>query len=77
MTELTRHIGADIDVPAGDIGVGAREIGYLYGQFKRLNNRLTGAITGKAYEYGGSLMRPEATGYGCIYMAREALDKSR
>lgn len=76
MTELTRHIGADIDVPAGDIGVGAREIGYLYGQFKRLNNRLTGAITGKGYEYGGSLMRPEATGYGCIYMAREALDKA-
>ena len=76
MTELTRHIGADIDVPAGDIGVGAREIGYLYGQFKRLNNRLTGAITGKGYDYGGSLMRPEATGYGCIYMAREALDKA-
>ncbi|MCH2205715.1 MAG: NADP-specific glutamate dehydrogenase [Lentisphaerales bacterium] len=76
MTELTRHIGADIDVPAGDIGVGAREIGYLYGQFKRLNNRLTGAITGKGYDYGGSLMRPEATGYGCVYMAREALDKA-
>ena len=76
MTELSRHIGADIDVPAGDIGVGAREIGYLYGQFKRLNNRLTGAITGKGYDYGGSLMRPEATGYGCVYMAREALDKA-
>jgi glutamate dehydrogenase (NADP+) len=75
MTELTRHIGADIDVPAGDIGVGAREIGYLYGQFKRLNNRLTGAITGKGFNYGGSLMRPEATGYGCIYMMREALDQ--
>ncbi|MCM8538217.1 MAG: NADP-specific glutamate dehydrogenase [Lentisphaeraceae bacterium] len=75
MTELTRHIGSDIDVPAGDIGVGAREIGFLYGQFKRLNNRLTGAITGKGPTYGGSLMRPEATGYGCIYMIREALDK--
>lgn len=74
MTELTRHIGADIDIPAGDIGVGAREIGYLYGQFKRLNNRLTGAITGKGYSYGGSLMRPEATGYGCVYMLREAIE---
>ena len=73
MTELTRHIGADIDIPAGDIGVGAREIGYLYGQFKRLNNRHTGAITGKGFDYGGSLMRPEATGYGCVYMMREAL----
>lgn len=74
MTELTRHIGADIDIPAGDIGVGPREIGYLYGQFKRLNNRLTGAITGKGYNYGGSLMRPEATGYGCVYMLREAVE---
>ena len=73
MTELTRHIGADVDIPAGDIGVGAREIGYLYGQFKRLNNRLTGAITGKGFNFGGSRLRPEATGYGCIYMAREAL----
>jgi glutamate dehydrogenase (NADP+) len=73
MTELTRHIGADIDIPAGDIGVGAREIGYLYGQFKRLNNRHTGAITGKGFDYGGSRMRPEATGYGCVYMMREAL----
>ena len=73
MTELSRHIGADIDIPAGDIGVGAREIGYLYGQFKRLNNRHTGAITGKGFDYGGSRMRPEATGYGCVYMMREAL----
>jgi glutamate dehydrogenase (NADP+) len=73
MTELTRHIGPDIDVPAGDIGVGGREIGYLYGQFKRLNNRLTGAITGKGFNFGGSRLRPEATGYGCIYMAREAM----
>jgi len=73
MTELTRHIGADVDIPAGDIGVGAREIGYLYGQFKRLNNRLTGAITGKGFNFGGSRLRPEATGYGCIYMAREAM----
>lgn len=73
MTELTRYIGADIDVPAGDIGVGAREVGFLYGQFKRLNNRLTGAITGKGFNFGGSRLRPEATGYGCIYMAREAL----
>lgn len=73
MTELTRHIGADVDIPAGDIGVGAREIGYLYGQFKRLNNQLTGAITGKGFNFGGSRLRPEATGYGCIYMAREVL----
>jgi glutamate dehydrogenase (NADP+) len=73
MTELSRHIGADVDIPAGDIGVGAREIGYLYGQFKRLNNRLTGAITGKGFNFGGSRLRPEATGYGCIYMAREAM----
>ncbi|WDE98745.1 NADP-specific glutamate dehydrogenase [Lentisphaera profundi] len=73
MTELSRHIGADIDIPAGDIGVGAREIGFLYGQFKRLNNRHTGAITGKGFNYGGSRMRPEATGYGCVYMMREVL----
>ncbi|MCM8539785.1 MAG: NADP-specific glutamate dehydrogenase [Lentisphaeraceae bacterium] len=73
MTELTRHIGADVDIPAGDIGVGGREIGYLYGQFKRLNNQLTGAITGKGFNFGGSRLRPEATGYGCVYMAREAM----
>ena len=67
MTELSRHIGADTDVPAGDIGVGAREIGYLYGQYKRLRNEFTGVLTGKGISYGGSLIRPEATGYGAVY----------
>ena len=69
MSELFRHIGPDTDVPAGDIGVGAKEIGYLYGQYKRLKNEFTGVLTGKGREWGGSLMRPEATGYGCVYFA--------
>lgn len=67
MTELSRHIGADTDVPAGDIGVGGREIGYLFGQYKKLRNEFTGVLTGKALEFGGSLIRPEATGYGLLY----------
>jgi len=67
MTELYRHIGPDTDVPAGDIGVGGREIGYMFGQYKRITNRWEGVLTGKALEYGGSKMRPEATGYGCVY----------
>jgi glutamate dehydrogenase (NADP+) len=73
MTELYRHIGPDTDVPAGDIGVGGREIGYLFGQYKRIVNRFCGVLTGKGYEYGGSLLRPEATGYGCVYFAQEML----
>ncbi len=73
MTELYRHIGPDTDVPAGDIGVGAREIGYLFGQYKRIVNRFEGALTGKAYEWGGSLIRPEATGYGVTYFLEEML----
>lgn len=73
MTELFRHIGADTDVPAGDIGVGGREIGYLFGQYKRLKNEFTGVLTGKGLNWGGSLIRPEATGYGCIYFAQEML----
>ncbi|PZC45957.1 MAG: glutamate dehydrogenase (NADP+) [Chloroflexi bacterium] len=73
MTELEHHIGSDTDVPAGDIGVGAREIGYLFGQFKRLRNEVTGAMTGKGIEYGGSLMRQEATGFGAVYFASEML----
>ena len=73
MTELFRHIGEDVDVPAGDIGVGAREIGYLYGQYKRLSNTWTPALTGKAIPYGGSLLRKEATGYGCVYFVEEML----
>lgn len=73
MTELQRHIGADTDVPAGDIGVGGREIGFLYGQYKRLRNEFTGVLTGKSIEWGGSLIRPEATGYGCVYFAQEML----
>jgi glutamate dehydrogenase (NADP+) len=73
MTELARHIGADTDVPAGDIGVGAREIGYLFGQYKRLANRFTGVLTGKSLNWGGSLIRPEATGYGAVYFAQEML----
>lgn len=73
MTELFRHIGSDTDVPAGDIGVGGREIGYLYGQYKRLANEFTGVLTGKAVPWGGSLIRPEATGYGCVYFALEML----
>ncbi len=73
MTELSKHIGADVDVPAGDIGVGAREIGYLYGQYKRLNNEHTGVLTGKGIGYGGSLGRKEATGYGLCYFVEEML----
>ena len=73
MTELFRHIGADTDVPAGDIGVGGREIGYLFGQYKRLANEFTGVLTGKSVRWGGSLIRPEATGYGCVYFAEEML----
>ena len=76
MTELQRHIGPDTDVPAGDIGVGGREIGYLFGQYKRLRNEFTGVLTGKGLNRGGSLIRPEATGYGCVYFAEEML-KSR
>jgi glutamate dehydrogenase (NADP+) len=73
MSELQRHIGANTDVPAGDIGVGAREIGFLFGQYKRLRNEFTGVLTGKALNWGGSLIRPEATGYGAVYFAREML----
>lgn len=73
MTELYRHIGADTDVPAGDIGVGAREIGYLYGQYKRICDEHTGVLTGRGLSYGGSLIRKEATGYGLIYITEEAL----
>jgi glutamate dehydrogenase (NADP+) len=73
MTELARHIGKNVDVPAGDIGVGAREIGYLFGQYRRLRNEFTGTMTGKGLAYGGSLIRPEATGYGSVYFAREML----
>ena len=73
MTELQRHIGPDTDVPAGDIGVGGREIGYLFGQYKRIRNEFTGVLTGKGLNWGGSLVRPEATGYGCVYFAAEML----
>ena len=73
MTELSRHIGPDTDVPAGDIGVGGREIGFLFGQYKRLRNEFTGVLTGKGIEFGGSLVRPEATGYGNVYFAQEML----
>lgn len=73
MTELFRHIGPNTDVPAGDIGVGTREIGYLFGQYKRLANEFTGVLTGKGINWGGSLIRPEATGYGCVFFAEEML----
>jgi glutamate dehydrogenase (NADP+) len=73
MTELQRHIGADTDVPAGDIGVGGREIGFMFGQYKRIRNEFTGVLTGKALHWGGSLIRPEATGYGSVYFAEEML----
>jgi glutamate dehydrogenase (NADP+) len=73
MTELFRHIGADTDVPAGDIGVGGREMGYMFGQYKRLRNEFTGVLTGKGRNWGGSLIRPEATGYGTVYFAKEML----
>lgn len=73
MIELQRHIGDDFDVPAGDIGVGAREIGYLFGQYKRINNRFAGVLTGKGLSYGGSLIRTEATGYGCVYFIQNMM----
>jgi glutamate dehydrogenase (NADP+) len=73
MMELCRHVGPDTDVPAGDIGVGAREIGYMFGMYKRLRNEFTGVLTGKGLGWGGSLIRPEATGYGCVYFAAEML----
>ena len=73
MSELARHIGANTDVPAGDIGVGGREIGYMFGQYKRLRNEFTGVLTGKGLNWGGSLIRPEATGYGCVYFTKEML----
>ncbi|MEE0927626.1 MAG: NADP-specific glutamate dehydrogenase [Acutalibacteraceae bacterium] len=73
MTELERHIGANTDVPAGDIGVGAREVGYLFGQYKRLRNEFTGVLTGKGISYGGSLIRPEATGFGAVYYVENML----
>jgi len=73
MTELQRHIGPDTDVPAGDIGVGGREIGFMYGQYKRLKNEFAGVLTGKGMSWGGSLIRPEATGYGCVYFVQEML----
>lgn len=73
MTELYRHVGADVDVPAGDIGVGAREIGYMFGQYKRITNQFTGVLTGKGLEYGGSLIRTEATGYGAVYFLANML----
>jgi len=74
MTELFRHVGPDTDIPAGDIGVGGREIGYLFGQYKRLANEFTGVLTGKGLAWGGSLIRPEATGYGCVYFAQQMLE---
>jgi len=73
MTELSRHIGPDTDVPAGDIGVGGREIGFMFGQYKRIRNEFTGVLTGKGFNWGGSRIRPEATGYGCVYFAQEML----
>ena len=75
MVELARHIGKDVDVPAGDIGVGAREIGFLFGMYKRLSNEFTGTITGKGLSFGGSLIRTEATGYGCVYFCSEMLER--
>ncbi|HQU77477.1 MAG TPA: NADP-specific glutamate dehydrogenase, partial [Chitinophagales bacterium] len=75
MSELYRHIGPNTDIPAGDIGVGGREIGFLFGQYKRLRNEFTGVLTGKGQSWGGSLIRPEATGYGCVYFAEEMLNQ--
>src|SRR5437879_3808000 len=77
MTELCRHIGPDTDVPAGDIGVGGREIGFMFGQYKRLRNEFSGVLTGKGLAWGGSLIRPEATGYGCVYFAEEMLKTTK
>jgi glutamate dehydrogenase (NADP+) len=76
MTELFRHIGPNKDIPAGDIGVGGREIGYLFGQYKRLKNEFSGVLTGKGVSWGGSLIRPEATGYGVVYFIDEMLKAS-
>ena len=76
MTELSREIGPDTDVPAGDIGVVGREIGFMFGQYKRIRNEFTGVLTGKGLNWGGSLIRPEATGYGCVYFAQEMLKKA-
>jgi glutamate dehydrogenase (NADP+) len=73
MTELSRHIGPNTDIPAGDIGVGGREIGYMFGQYKRIKNEFVGVLTGKGMEWGGSLIRPEATGYGCVYFAENMM----
>ena len=75
MTELSRHIGEDIDVPAGDIGVGAREIGFMYGQYRKLHDEFTGVLTGKGIDFGGSPLRTEATGYGCVYFASEMFEE--
>ncbi len=75
MTELFRHIGPNTDIPAGDIGVGGREVGYMFGQYKRIQNEFTGVFTGKGLDYGGSLIRPEATGYGTVYFAQEMLEE--
>jgi glutamate dehydrogenase (NADP+) len=75
MTELYRHVGDDVDVPAGDIGVGAREIGYMFGQYKRITNRFAGVLTGKGLEYGGSLIRTEATGYGAVHFLEDMLER--
>ena len=75
MTELFRHIGSDTDIPAGDIGVGGREIGFMFGQYKKIRNEFTGVLTGKGLNWGGSLIRPEATGYGCVYFAEEMLNE--
>ena len=77
MSELFRHIGPNTDVPAGDIGVGGREIGYMFGQFKRLKNQFSGVLTGKGINWGGSLIRPEATGYGAVYFAEEMLKQAK
>lgn len=77
MTELARHIGPNTDVPAGDIGVGGREIGYMFGQYKRLRNEFTGVLTGKGVNWGGSLIRPEATGYGVVYFTQEMLESTQ
>ncbi len=75
MTELYRHVGADVDVPAGDMGVGSREIGYMFGQYKRITNQFTGVLTGKGIEYGGSLVRTESTGYGAVYFLQSMLNR--
>ena len=74
MSELFRHIGPNTDIPAGDIGVGSREIGFLFGMYKKLRNEFTGVLTGKGMSWGGSLIRPEATGYGCVYFAQSMLN---